>query len=79
MDILGSLGDVALDVHGETWGLRDCKAEVEGDDTGNAAEANEDTPAVVNWRGGRVRCREDCILEGRQDDDGNDSRCWSKL
>lgn len=56
MDIPGRLGDVAFDVHGETWCFRNCEAEIEGDDARNATKADEDTPAVINWFGRRVRC-----------------------
>ena len=48
LDILGSLADVALDIHGETRRFWDSESEIEGDAAGNAAQADEDTPAVVD-------------------------------
>ena len=48
LDILGSLPDVALDIHGETRSFWDGESEIEGNATGDAAQADEDTPAVVD-------------------------------
>ena len=40
--------DVAFDVHCEARGFGDGEAEVEGDACGDAAEADEETPHVVD-------------------------------
>lgn len=48
LDVLRGLLNVALNVHRETGCLGDGQAEVEGDDTGYAAEADEEAPHVVN-------------------------------
>lgn len=51
VNILRSLCDVSLDIHGETGSLGDGETEVEGDHTRDTAHADEDTPAVVNSGG----------------------------
>ena len=48
LDVLRGLLDVALDVHGEAGRLGDGETEVERDDTGDAAEADEEAPHVVD-------------------------------
>lgn len=46
--VLSRLLNVALDIHSVPGGFRDGKTEVESNGTGNAAETDEDTPAVVD-------------------------------
>lgn len=48
VDILGSLVNVALDIHGETGRLGDGETEVESDDGGDNAETDENTPHLVD-------------------------------
>lgn len=43
------LVDVALDVHSESRSLRDGEPEVEGNDSGDATETNEETPHRVDF------------------------------
>lgn len=50
VNVLGRLHDVTLNIHGETRGLGDGETEVEGDDGGNDAEADKETPHLVNVR-----------------------------
>ena len=47
-DVLCGLLDLELDVHGESRRLWDGEAEVEGDRTGDAPEADEQAPHVVD-------------------------------
>jgi len=47
-DIGSSLFDVALNIHRETWGLRDGQTEIECDNTWNTAEADEKSPHIVD-------------------------------
>jgi len=68
-DITLGLVDVVLDIEDIAGGLGDGQAEVDGNEGGDASEADEDTPDVVQV--GRVG--NDLVLEGRQEDDGNDA------
>jgi hypothetical protein len=47
-NVVGSLGNVALDIHGETRGFGDGEAEVERNAARNGTETDENTPTVVD-------------------------------
>ena len=51
LDIPDSLLHVSLDIEGETGGFRDSETEVKSDNTGDASETDEETPAEVNTIG----------------------------
>ena len=72
VDVLGGLLDVALDIHGEARGLGDGEAEVEGEHAGDAAETDEETPAEIDVVGVADGIVEDLVLEGRDDDEGDE-------
>jgi len=69
LDIPDSLLHVTLDIEGETGGLWDGETEVKSDNTRNASEADKETPAVVNSRGGVCK---DVVLVGTDDDEGDE-------
>jgi len=48
LNVFGSLQDIALDIHSETWGFWDGKTEVESDTTGNAAKTDKNTPNIID-------------------------------
>lgn len=52
VNILGGLLDIALDIHGETRGLRNGETEVESDDTGHATKTDENAPHLVDLGAG---------------------------
>ena len=56
IDIPESLFHVTLDIKSETRGFCDSETEVEGNNTRNTSETDEETPAVVDgcWGGGRL-------------------------
>jgi len=48
VDILASLLNIALDIHGETRCFRDGETEVESDDTRKTTKTDEKAPTVVH-------------------------------
>lgn len=64
VDILGSLLNIALDIHGKTRCFRDGETEVKCNDTGDAAQADENTPTVIDVLKVIDRVVDDVILEG---------------
>lgn len=48
LDVGCGLVDIALDIHGEAGGFGDSETEVERDAAGNASEADEEAPHVVD-------------------------------
>lgn len=76
LDVLCGLFNVALDIHRKTWSLGDGETEVQGNDTGNATETDEETPSVVDGNRTRVRGREDSILVRRNDNDADERGDW---
>ena len=52
LDVPNGLLHVTFDIEGETGSLGDSETEVKSDNTGNASETDEETPAVVNGPGG---------------------------
>lgn len=48
LNIRRGLLDVALNIHGETWGFGDGKTKVQRDNTRNAAKTDENTPHEVD-------------------------------
>ena len=76
LDIPDSLVHVTLDIEGETRGFGDSETEVKGDNTGDASEADEETPTVVNVVGCRGGIRKDGALVGVNDDEGDESGSW---
>ena len=64
VDIVGSLPNIALDIHGETRSFRDRETEVESDNTRNATKTDENTPAIVHMFEVIERVVNDVILEG---------------
>lgn len=71
VDILGCLLHVTLDIHGETGSLRDRKTEVEGDDSGNTAKTDEDTPHEVDMREDTGVILQERVLVGDDNNVGN--------
>lgn len=47
-DVIRSLGDIALDIHGKPRGLRDGETEIQGHHTRNTAQADKNTPHEVD-------------------------------
>ena len=78
VDVLTGLENVAVNVHGETRGLRDRKTEVEGDDGGHAAETDDEAPCLVD-RLDRVRRVLHATLVGRDNHDRHDSRSYARV
>ena len=76
LDVLDSLFHVTFNVESETRGLGDGETEVESDNSGNAAETDKETPAVVNGFWCSSGLREDGILVGGDDDKGDESSTW---
>ena len=74
VNVLRSLFNVALDVHGVTRGLRNSQTEVKCGGRGNTSESNDQAPALVNGLHVGERLLLDLVLEGRDDNDGNDTR-----
>jgi hypothetical protein len=72
LNILDSLLHVTLDIEGEPRGFGNSETEVKSDDTGDASETNEETPAVVNTVGGGGGVCEDGALVGVDDDEGDE-------
>jgi hypothetical protein len=73
LDIPNSLLHVGLDIEGKPRGFWDRETEVKSDNTGDASEANEETPAVVNAVGFGGGVAEDGAFVGVHDDEGNES------
>jgi hypothetical protein len=69
LDILGSLSDITLDIHGETGCFGNSESEVQGAAARNTAEADEQTPAVVNMLEVIVGIMYDVVLESGDDDE----------
>ena len=76
LDVLDSLFHVTFNVESEARGLGDGETEVESDNSGNAAETDKETPAVVNGFWCSSGLREDGILVGGDDDKGDESSTW---
>ncbi len=78
LDIVGSLIDVALDIHGKPRGFWDSETEIESDASGNAAETDEQTPHVID--GGEVGYRrfKDRIFVSGSDYESDKSSGWRK-
>ena len=73
LDILGSLGDIAFDIHGETGSLGDGETEVESNKAGNATQTDENTPHVIDGlSSGEFSC-DDGFLVSFDDDETDDS------
>ena len=72
-DVPESLLHVTLDIEGETRGLGDGKTEVKGNNTRDASETDEKTPAVVDGCGGGGGLRNNRTLVGVDDDEGDES------
>jgi len=77
LDILDRLLHVTVDIEGETRGFRDGEPEVEGNNTGDASEADEETPADVNAIGCGGGILEDGAFVGVHDDEGNEGGSWN--
>jgi hypothetical protein len=71
LNVLGSLLDIALDIHGETRGFGNSKPEIQRNDTRNTAQANEYTPAIVNMLELVVVVIDNLILEPVDDAKGH--------
>jgi hypothetical protein len=74
LDISGSLIDVALNVHGETGCLRNGQSEIQGNDSGNSAETDKETPHEI-YRAQllNIRLGENGGLVSSSDDEANQS------
>ena len=72
LNVPDGLLHVTLDVEGETGGLGDGETKVEGDNTGDASETDEETPAVVNASGCGGGIMKDATLVGVDDDEGDE-------
>lgn len=73
VDILGSLLDVSLDIHGVSRSLRDGQSEVEGDGGRDHSESNDESPHLVN-RLQAVGGLLDSALESDKNDNGDNGR-----
>ena len=74
VNVLRSLFDVALDIHGVTRGLRNGQTEVKCGSRGDTSESNDQTPALVDGLHVGKRLLLDRVLESRDNDDGNNTR-----
>lgn len=68
LDILGSLSDITLDIHGETGRFGNSESEVQGHAAGKTAEADEQTPAVVDMLEVVEGVVDDSVLESGDND-----------
>ena len=75
-DVLDSLLHVTIDIEGETRGFGDSETEVESDDTGDASETDEETPAIVDGSGVSSGLGDDGALVGMDDDEGDEGGGW---
>jgi len=75
-DIPDGLFHVTLDIEGETRGFWDSETEVEGDNTRDASETDEETPTVVDAVGCIWGVGKDGALVGVNDDEGDESGSW---
>jgi len=66
---LGSLSDITLDIHGETGRFGNSESEVQGEAAGKTAEADEQTPAVVDMLEVIEGVVNDVVLESGDDDE----------
>jgi hypothetical protein len=69
LDILGSLSDITLNIHGETGRFGNSESKIQGDAAGNTAEADEQTPAVVYMLEVVEGVANDVVLECGDDDE----------
>jgi hypothetical protein len=72
IDILGSLSDIALNIHGETRRFGYSESEIQGNAAGNTAETDEYTPAVVDMFKVGEGIMNNLVLECADDDEGDE-------
>ena len=77
LDIPDSLLHVSLDIEGEPRGFGDSETEVKSDNTRDASETDEETPAKVDAVGCGGGVLEDGAFVGMYDDEGNKSGSWN--
>ena len=71
-DIARGLVDVALDIHGETWRLRDGQSEIQRNYTRDAAETDDEAPHVVDMdQIADTRVMNDSVLVRGSHDEGD--------
>ena len=75
-DVLDSLLHVTIDIEGETRGFGDSETEVESDNTGDASETDEETPAIVDSGGVSGGLGDDGALVGMDDNEGDKGGGW---
>ena len=79
-NILGSLLNITLDIHGETGSLWDSETEVESDYSRYTTKTDEDTPHEVDRAMISRSVTENAIFVGRCDDEGDEgSGCVALL
>lgn len=73
VDVLRGLLDVALNVHSVTGSLGDSETEVEGNASGDTADTDKSTPALVNGLEVVNGLRKNALLETSNGNNGDDS------